>query len=207
MPTIPLNLPNFGFVEREKVHGAYVKNRCGRDFLYYALHYYYPQEFNPEHNNPQIIESTGLFGISVPASLAWMQIQFMRLPKLLQSKGLSLTINDRHINSFTTFVRAMLCSRMTYSEATQRVEEGVQNGHAVGLDIAMAFGGLLDHVLFVYGFDDEFYYVFDTRKVPLISYEKVDETRDEYFMKISKTEVQKRWKRWSRVWEVVKESH
>jgi len=41
--SLPTNLDKFGFVEREKKNGKLVKNRCGRDFLYYTLHYYFPQ--------------------------------------------------------------------------------------------------------------------------------------------------------------------
>jgi hypothetical protein len=68
----------------------------------------------------------------------------------------------------------------------------------------MAFEGLLDHVLFVYGYDEEFLYVCDTRKVSLIEYEKVIKNDNVYYMKISRTEVKGRWKRFSRVWEVKK---
>ena len=81
------------------------------------------------------------------------------------------------------------------------VENEIKKGEVVGLDIAMFFGGLLDHILFVYGYDKSYFYVFDTRKVPLIQYEKI--TNDERFiMRISIDEVKKRWKRFSRVWEV-----
>ena len=104
----------FGFVEREKINRTFLKNRCGRDFLYYALHYYYPEDFNSHHNNPEEIEAKRLFGKSVPAVFAWSQLQFISLPKFLRSKSLSLKISNRQINSFKDFFNAILFSRITY---------------------------------------------------------------------------------------------
>jgi len=201
---LPTDIKKFGFVERETRNGHSLKNRCGRDFLYYALHYHYPNEFNPEHNNPEQIESKRFFGIPVPATFAWTQLQFIYLPKFLRSKSLSLEVNNNFINSFWDFFKAILFSRITYREALLKVEENIRSGDVVGIDIAMAFGGLLDHVLFVYGFDEDSLYVCDTRKVSIIEYEKVDKTDSVYYMKISKPEVKKRWKRFSRIWEVKK---
>lgn len=204
MINLPTNIKNFGFVEREKINQKYLLNRCGRDFLYYALHYYYPNDFNPSKNNPKIIESKKLFGFSIPAVFAWTQFQFLNLPKFLKSKSLSLKINNKQIDTFVDFLIAVLFSRIKYVEAVKKVEENVKRGNVVGLDIAMAFSGLLDHVLFVYGFDENYFYVCDTRKVPLIKYEKVEKNSEVYFMKISKLEVKKRWKRFSRIWLIEK---
>jgi len=201
---LPIDIKRFGFVEREKVNGTFLKNRCGRDFLYYALHYYYPEVFNPSCNNPEEIEEKRLFGKSVPAVFAWSQLQFISLPKFLRSKSLSLKISNRQINSFKDFFNAILFSRITYEKAVSKIEVGVREGRVIGIDIAMAFNGLLDHMLFVYGYDDEFYYVCDTRKVPMIQYKKVDKNSDVYYMKISKEEMRKRWKKFSRIWEIEK---
>jgi len=204
MINLPIDIKKFGFVEREKINGKFLKNRCGRDFLYYALHYYYPEVFNPSCNNPEEIESKRLFGKSIPALFAWTQLQFMYLPKFLKSKSLSLKINNQQINSFKDFFSAIIFSRITFEEGISKIEKGVREDKVIGIDIAMAFAGLLDHMLFVYGYDEDFYYVCDTRKVPLIKYVKVTETDDVYYMKISKKEIKKRWKKFSRIWEIEK---
>jgi hypothetical protein len=125
---LPTDIKKFGFVEREIVNGKPLKNRCGRDFLYYALHYIYPEDFNPTNNNPEQIEAKGLFGIPVPAMFAWTQIQFIHLPEFLKSKSLSLEINNNLINSFWDFFKSMLFSKITYSEAMLKVEKGIKEG-------------------------------------------------------------------------------
>ncbi|KKP88325.1 MAG: hypothetical protein UR91_C0021G0012, partial [Candidatus Nomurabacteria bacterium GW2011_GWC2_35_8] len=71
-----------------------------------------------------------------------------------------------------------------------------------GVDISVGYGGLLDHVLFVYGYDAESFYVFETTETP-IQYESVD-TRNPQVMRISKKEIKKRWTHFGRVWNVVK---
>jgi len=46
MKTLPLSLEKIGFVQREKKKdGSTVIYRCGRDFFYYALHFYFPEKF------------------------------------------------------------------------------------------------------------------------------------------------------------------
>ncbi len=202
MINLPTDIKKFGFVEREKKRGKFLKNKCGRDFLYYALHYFYPEDFNPKNNNPEEIDKKKLFGLSISAIFAWTQLQFVYVPKLLKSRYLSLKINNKKINSFIDFFVAIIFSRITYGDAVAKIEQKIREGKVIGLDIAMAFEGLLDHVFFVYGFDENFYYVCDTRKVPLIQYEKVSKDDDVYYMKISKEEVKKRWKKFSRVWEI-----
>lgn len=204
MINLPINIENFGFVEREKIKGKYLKNRCGRDFLYYALHYYYPKDFNPIKNNPREIESKNFFGFSIPAMFAWTQFQFLNLPKFLKSKDLALTINNIKIDSFKDFINSILFSKIKYDDAVKKVEQSVKDGKVVGLDMAIVFKGLLDHVIFVYGYDDDFFYVCDTLKVSYIEYEKVNDRGEQYFMKIPKNEIKKHWKRFSRVWEVEK---
>ena len=45
MKTLFIDLPTFPFYTRERNLGKAVKNRCGRDFLYHALAYYFPEQF------------------------------------------------------------------------------------------------------------------------------------------------------------------
>lgn len=201
MNTLPTTLDNIGFIEREGHDGKVVTNRCGRDFLYYALHYHFPDTFNPQALNPLEIERQGLFGLRPPSWLMWTQLQFFRLPTYLARKGVTLQINSREITSFPALVAAILFARASYTEATENIERGIQEGRAVGVDVSLGYGGLLDHVMFVYGYDADNLYVCDTHQVPGLEYAKVT-TDSRYFMKLPKTIVQKRWTRFGRVWEI-----
>jgi hypothetical protein len=203
MINLPIDLDKFGFVEREKMNGVFVKYKCGRDFIYYALHFFLPSVFNAQSNNPTEIDKGGLFGVSLPFWGAWTQLQFLTTPALLRKYDLQLRINKRDINTFFDFVSAILFSKMEYSKAVSLMEQSVSSGHVVGMDIALRFSGLEDHVMFVYGYDEMYWYVFDTHEVKGLGYEKMtNDTR--YLMKISRDEVQSRWRRFSRVWEVSK---
>ena len=112
MNHLPINLDTFGFVQREKYDGVIVKNRCGRDFLYYALHYYYPNEFNPQINNPVDIEKRRLFGFLIHEWFAWTQLQFIDLHNFLESKSLKLVINNIEVKSFSKFIKTTLFSKI-----------------------------------------------------------------------------------------------
>lgn len=203
MINLPIDLNSFGFVQREKNNGSIVKNKCGRDFLYYVLHYLLPTRFNANFNNPEQIESRRLFGFSVPPSyFSWTQLQFYNLPVFLKENNLILKINKRVIYSFLDFISAILFSRISYNEAINIIETNIKNGKVIGIDIGLKFYGLMDHVMFVYGFDEEYLYVFDTHKVPYLEYEKT--TNDaRYIMKLSRIEAKKRWTRFGRVWEII----
>ena len=109
MKNLPINLDTFGFVEREKNNsGKYILNRCGRDFLYYALHYFFPEKYNHLVNNPQYIQKHNIFGLSVHPWFAWTLLQFIYVPKLLTKQNLKLFINDEPIDSFLDFYRVLL---------------------------------------------------------------------------------------------------
>lgn len=201
MISLPVELDNVGFVEREKINGVTVKNKCGRDFLYYACNYYLPERFNGLSFSPVDIEHQGLFGLSLPAYLAWTQLQFYKLPRFLKENKLSLAINNKSISTFTDFVVAILFSRMSYEKAIKTIEQRVNSGYVVGVDVSLGFFGLLDHVMFVYGYDEDNLYILDTHDVPHLNYERMTED-DRYFMKLSKKEILERWSIFSRVWEV-----
>ncbi|MEI6490785.1 MAG: hypothetical protein WCO16_03415 [bacterium] len=203
MEHLPLDINKFGFVQREICNGLTVKYKCGRDFLYYALHFLLPSKFNSETNNPQEIDRNHFFGLTVPVWLAWTQLQFYKMPTFLKRLSLELKINDVKVTNFLKFFYAMLFSRISYENALEKIEGNVKNGLVSGVDLALRWQGLEDHVLFVYGYDVENLYVFDTNKVPSLEYEKL--TDDErYYMKLPKSVVKKRWKTFSRVWEVYK---
>jgi hypothetical protein len=205
MKTLPLNLDQFGFVEREKVNGKKVVFRCSRDFLYYGLHYYLPEKFNPGALTPQLIEEKRLFGLKLPFWFMWTQLQFIYLPKYLRENGLELCINKKRIDSFLDLVSAILFSRIALDEAIGCVEKAVDEAGVIGIDIALKFGGLLDHVIFVYGYDSDSLYVCDTNQVPNLEYSKVlDDNR--FLMKLPRNVVNKRWKRFSRIWELKKKA-
>lgn len=201
MISLPVELNSIGFVQREKNNGAIVKNKCGRDFMYYSLNYYLPRKFNPIDCGIVEIERSNLFGFSLPAFLAWTQLQFYKLPGFLIENDLVLKINSCIINNFFDFFKSILFSRMTYDKAIKIIEHRIENGFVSGIDISLGFFGLLDHVIFVYGYDEENLYIFDTHKVSHLNYEKM--TKDNrYFMKLSKKEILERWSTFSRVWEV-----
>ncbi len=203
MKNLPINSDSFGFVRREKYKGRTLKYKCGRDFLYYTLNYYNPLEFNKVLNNPKEIEIKGIFGLTVPTALAWTMFQFNKVPRLLKKHELTLQINDRKIETFFGFIRAMIFSRISYDKAIRLVENNIDNGSVVGVDVALRFQGLEDHIMFVYGYDEDNLYIFDTNKIPKLEYEKI--TDDEKFiMKLPRNVVKNRWKRFSRVWEVFK---
>ncbi len=202
---LPINLDTFGFVQREKNKGISVRNKCGRDFLYYALHYYAPQQFNQNINNPEQIDSKKLFGVNFKgaysALFAWTQIQFFKLPMFLKSLGFRLEVNKLKVNNFFKLVYVLLFSRMKYEDGIKMIESRVDTGKVSGVDIALKFGGLLDHVMFVYGYDEENLYVFDTHQLSMLEYEKLTPD-NRFYMKLPKVIIQKRWKRWSRVWSI-----
>ncbi|MBI2627314.1 hypothetical protein HYW72_00080 [Candidatus Nomurabacteria bacterium] len=200
MKTLPINLKTFNFVGREYTNGKRVKNKCGRDFLYYSLHYYFPDKFNKNINNPLLIDKNKIFGFSANANLSWLMIQFLKVPKLFKELGLSLSINSKHVKTFTDFAVAMINPHKKSAEkAIQEVEKAVNAGFVAGVDISLGIFGLLDHVIFVYGYDEDNFYVFDTYEVSELEYEKITED-NRYIMKISKDVIKKRWTRFGRVW-------
>ncbi len=207
---LPINLETFGFVQREKYNSVSVRNKCGRDFLYYALHYMFPERFNQDKNNPEQIDSRRLLGINLKGSFsalfAWTQLQFYRMPVFFKSLGLRLEINRVHVSGFWKLMQTLLFSRMEYEEGVRLIQDRVDTGKVSGIDIALRYWGLLDHVMFVYGYDEDNLYVFDTHQIPSIEYTKLT-VDNRFYMKLPKAVIQRRWKRWSRVWVVESSTH
>ena len=203
MKSLARSLDKFSFVEREKVDGKIIKNRCGRDFLYYGLHYYFPNKFNANNLDPVSIERNKFFGLRLSSWLMWTQLQFFRLPKYLRENNLKLFINDREINTFRNFFNAILFSRMKLADAMQKIEQAIDQERVVGIDIGLKYGGLLDHIIFVYGYDEEALYVCDTHKVPILEYTKLSND-NRYYMKLAREVIKDKWTKFGRVWELKK---
>jgi len=198
---LPINTKTFGFVEREKQKGRYVHNKCGRDFFYYCLNYYFPNRFNPKHLNHLEIEEKRLFGFKISSYMAWTMLQFIKIAKFLKSNGLSLEINSKKINSFPSFILAILTpNRRSSSLAIKEIERAIDNKQACGIDITLGYL-LLNHVMFVYGYDKDNLYVFDTHPEELLEYKKM--TKDKRFiMKLPKSVIKKHWSMFGRVWAI-----
>jgi|TARA_Y100000310_G_scaffold162451_1_gene162429 ABC-type glycerol-3-phosphate transport system substrate-binding protein len=200
--SLPGDLESFGFVTREKVNGRTIINKCGRDFLYYALNYYKPDIFNPSKYNPIQIDKEHLFGIPMPAMFAWTQLQFIYIPQLLRKYNLELSINGKKITNFLEFLLAiMIPSFQSIDKVLQKVIDNVDGKIVTGIDISIGIGGLLDHVLFVYGYDDGYLYVIDTHQLEKLEYKKIG-SGNNYLMKLSKDIVRKRWGPFGRVWSI-----
>ena len=202
MVTLKRDFLSLSFYTREKRKGEAVKNKCGRDFLYYALNYHLPHLYSTSKLNPLRIDREHLFGTPVPSWLAWTQIQFFNLAPFLRTHHLSLKINDKKIAGNTSLFSAILFSRKDYDEAMWLVETSIQEDRTVGIDVSLGCGGLLDHVMFVYGFDAENVYVIDTHRVPGLEYIPVEDSQ--HYFRLPKSVIRDRWTRFGRVWEVCK---
>lgn len=199
-----MDIDTFGFFKREKVFGRTVSNRCGRDFLYYALSYHFPEEFSNDKLNPVEIEKRELFGRRLPDYLIWTGLTFAKVPNFLAQYGLILSINRKRIISYGSFLKALVFSSFSgYDEAADLIKKSVDSGLVAGVDIPIRLGGLVDHVMFVYGYDEESFYVFDTHVAQGVNYSKITSPEnDRFIMKLPMSEVRKKWNRFSRVWEI-----
>lgn len=202
--TLDRPLESFGFVERERRNGKQLHFKCERDFLYFCLNFYYPEKFNATSCNPEEIDRQQLFGVPVPKYLAWTQIQYFNMPSFLKKHGLALYINNRKIHSYFDLMSAILFSRLPLDEAMQSFEENVRNNVACAIDIPIEKKKfvLLDHVMFVYGYDQENVYIFDTLTVPGLAYERVRD--DIHYFKLPRKIIEKNWCLFGRVWRMEK---
>lgn len=80
--------------------------------------------------------------------------------------------------------------------------KSISRGTVIGIDFSIKWFGLVDHVLFVYGYDEENYYVFDTLQLPQLPYEKLTNKGDAFYMKLPKQAVYERLRPISRIWTV-----
>lgn len=200
---LPREIESVGFVEREKCGGKTIANRCGRDFFYYALNYYRPYLHNAIRGNPTEIEKKGLLGLRIPGWLVWTFLSFYKVPRYFASLGLELLINNRRVKTFPQFVQAALSKAYPINDALEMIERAVDTNTVSGIDVSIALGGLVDHVMFVYGYDENNLYVFDTHRVHGLEYEKLTPDGDmRYIMRLPKSVIRARWSRFNRVWVV-----
>lgn len=73
---------------------------------------------------------------------------------------------------------------------------------AVDMPVGKKWMLFLDHVMFVYGYDDDNLYVFDTLSVPLVAYERMN--TDVHYYKLPKAVIRKNWSSLGRVWRIEK---
>lgn len=149
-----------------------------------------------------MIDKNKIFGFPVKAMFAWTLLQFFKIPKLFKKLGLSLSIGGREIKTFRNFIMAIINPKKKLAqEAIEEIEKTINAGCLAGIDISINFWdlGLFDHVMFVYGYDEDNLYVFDTHQVLGLEYKKITED-NRFIMKISKNEIKKRWTCFGRVW-------
>lgn len=204
---LPINLSTFGFVEREEIKGKKLIFQCWRDFAYYALHYYYPEKFNRENLNPLEIRSKGIFGIkNLPVWLIWTGLSFYKVPQLFSNLKLSLSVNGMRVKSYFSFIFSLLPFKIISPEKIIEItQKAVDDGKVAGLDVNVRLFGLVDHVMFVYGYDEENFYVLDTNNVIGLEYEKITPEGDNRFiMKFPKSLLKRKLTIFNRVWVVSK---
>jgi len=200
---LSIDLYTFNFVSREtNAKGKPITFRCFRDFLYYSLTFYKPQQYNVSNGGAKVLELRPL-GITLPFWLIWTMLHVKHLPRVCKSEDLQLYVNNRPINSYFALLFGLIWPRpVLYETLLSEIEQGIKKGIVLGIDLAIQPGGIVDHVMFVYGYDSENIYVFDTLQIPNLPYEKL--TNDNRFiMKLPKSTIKERLGRWSRIWKVV----
>jgi hypothetical protein len=136
----------------------------------------------------------------MPAFLIWTCLPFFKVPSLMRKMRLRLSINGARITNFLTFFIAMIGTHsVTADDGFQLIEDAIDKGHTAGIDISLGMGGLLDHIMFVHGYDDENFYVFDTHVMPGLEYARTTND-DRFIMRLPKDIARRRWTRWNRAW-------
>lgn len=203
MKTLNANISDISFIKREcDKKGNTQRNRCGRDFIYYALNYYFKDKYNSTTNNPVELEVSHSLGLRLPWWLMWSQLQFLYLPGFMKREHLEFTINGKQIRSFFSLLSAISWpQKSNVQDRIREIEKAVDGGYASGIDISLGMGGLLDHVMFVYGYDEVNLYVFDSHQVPHLEYQKMT-SDDKFYFRLPKSIIAKRWTVFGRVWVV-----
>lgn len=200
--TLAWELTDIPFVSRETSGaGKPIKFRCNRDFIFYALTFYQRNK-NAWPQHPEQLEYKP-FGIKLPFWLMWTMFHVVHTPRILADNKLILFINDHKITSWWSYWPALLWPRPVSFEAVlSEIETAIDHNIALGIDISVALGGLVDHILFVYGYDDGNLYVLDTQQLPMLPYVKVL-VGERFLMKLPKSALPERLGRFSRLWNVV----
>lgn len=197
-----INLQNFGFVQREKKNNRIVKNRCLRDFLYYVLHYYFPEVFNPDFITPQVIEDIRLFGFKIPEYLPAGGAQYSGIAKLLRAYKLKLELNGKKIQNKKDFLKYFIFKRgISYDNLIKLIKEYLKNNIACGIDVPIKL--LYDHIIFVYKIDKANIYLIDTHKSSYVNYKKISKNKNKFLMAYKLEDLKKDWDFRGLLWAVV----
>lgn len=205
--SLPIDLKTFGFFHREHHYGREIESRCMRDFLCYSLEYYEPALFGPNSLSPKIIEKKNLFGWKLPENFMWTALHLKNVPFLFSTFGLQLFINKKPISSWWACFSALInpSHHLSADQAIALLEEHVSKGKPSAVDITIQPYWVDDHVMFVFAYDEDNFYLFDTHFVDGIGYEKITEHSDgRFIMRLPKAKIKEKWTRWGRVWAVEK---
>lgn len=100
-------------------------------------------------------------------------------------------------------MRSLYCKHVVKpTDLDAAIAKSISRGTVIGIDISIKWLGLVDHVLFVYGYDEKHYYVFDTLQLPYLPYEKISNDPETFYMKLPKQAVYDRLRPISRIWTV-----
>jgi hypothetical protein len=203
-----IDLDRFPFFARERdAKGHVVTNRCGRDFLAFSMAHLRPGVYARYTGLPAFSKEIGW---PVHSSLVWTGLPFWKLPRYLATHNLELRINGARCNTTENLLRCLwFPPKLPYGKAMQMAHQGLRMNRVVGIDVSLGWAGLFNHVMFVWAMDNEEFAVFDTHVTPGLEYAHFDvdqqdgPTReDRFIMRLPFDIVEKRWKRWSRVWEI-----
>ena len=207
MIKLPVQLEHFGFVAREHDNnGRIKKNRCGRDALYYVLHYYFPDAFSPKALNPEAIEKKRIFGFKIPDWFPFYSgTALSKTPAILKGLGISTFANGKLLKTGFEFFDACLFrnkkERLGFGRVKEEIAGFLTKGVACVIDLpAPEVGLFMNHVLFVYGIDEAYLYVIDTHKLSCFEYENADEEEGRYFMRFPLQDVERRWHQGGVLW-------
>ncbi|MDO8620127.1 MAG: hypothetical protein Q7R64_02150 [bacterium] len=207
MTQLPIQLERFGFVAREcDSDGRLKKNRCGRDALYYVLHYYFPDTFSPTKLCPEKIEKGRLFGFKIPDWFPFYSGTALgKVPEVLKRLGVTTFANTTLLKTRFDFFNTCLFrkkkERVPFENAKQEIRMFLEKGTACVIDLpAPEVGPFMNHVLFVCGIDEAFLYIIDTWQLPCFEYEKVDAKAERYFMRFPLHAVENRWNKGGVLW-------
>jgi hypothetical protein len=204
-----IDINNFGFIVRENgKDGKQKKNRCGRDALYYVLHYYYPDTFSPKDLSPERIENLRMFGFKIPEWFpVFSGVAVSRVPKVLKNFNIRVFANNKPVNGAIDFLGRILShKKMSFDSVLELLKKGIENGNAFVIDISAYEAGFgVDHAMFVYGIDDNYAYVIDSHKLAFFEYEKILEDENKYLMRFPLSKLKNRWEKRGILWMFKKE--
>ncbi|MFT5179828.1 MAG: hypothetical protein ACI9GH_000212 [Candidatus Paceibacteria bacterium] len=202
---LKINLNNFSFIERECSKNNKTKtNRCLRDFLYYALHFYYPKKFNNEELNAEKIEDQRLFGFKIKEGFPFGGGQYSKITPFLNENNLYLEVNNKKIRNLWDFILAFFFKNLSYKKLIIFINKNIENNIPIGIDVPA--GLVMDHVMFVYKIDEKGIYLIDSHKAPNIPYTNISNESGKFVMFMNFKDLKRIWNWRGLVWVVKKSS-